>query len=830
MKKTIRKFNFNILQGTIKGKLYMLSGAAIASVVLIGSVGFNSLNSTASRVELMNDVNDIIELDKVSETLQARYEYTQDQQYLTQLQSIMKDINTEVDSALKNGKKDYGKYLNTIKEEAASMSSSNQTILDLSSERGFSNEGIYKVFTDETSDIRPILAKISDEGCKDLVMTSIGAFSKSETVIDGVPYYKINVSAPLIGERRDYILARFGGSIIDYNGKMIVNNIKVNGAETVEIDISGAMNDIKDKSYGSAINSLDIGDVLGTTSIVADLTMTNNDTWEESSIKIPVKDINLEEYNSVSFDMYIKKGDLQNASIGLAVDEIPSLVSNYVQALEQLDAYNVTIAKGQNPDSMYSEVRSTFSDIVAMLNVYAPNSSLAQNSIENLNTKLDTLAQLYDMDKKIYEANVTESNHSARLLSAVEQVESAVEKDIAASKRATSILMFLGTIVVGAVVLLIAQLIIKTINKSVAKFSQTLDTLGEGDLTKRADDSSKDEFSLFSSKLNEVIDRLAKTVGNAKTLSVDVEKKNAEMADIINQVVKGGSHVDNAIVEQGIIDLQKSFEEIVSSVEAQSSETQESLSCVEELLATNTETIEEMKKTREIAKNTLQNVESNRKDMNELGQSVVTINENAQRANMQVAELVEDAKAIGNILDAIKDLSKNTDLLALNAAIEASRAGESGKGFAVVAEEVKKLAEQTSIEAQKINDVINEITSKINNVQSANDTVAAQVDHTVMLMNNAENSINGIFNNVMQTMEQIEELEGDVNRQIASIENMASAIEHINTEAVAIEDKASKTNQISTQIGDALVGNIEKVEETIEKSKQLSEDMKFFTV
>jgi methyl-accepting chemotaxis protein len=74
----------------------------------------------------------------------------------------------------------------------------------------------------------------------------------------------------------------------------------------------------------------------------------------------------------------------------------------------------------------------------------------------------------------------------------------------------------------------------------------------------------------------------------------------------------------------------------------------------------------------------------------------------AQEASLNVDRLRESSAAIGNVVNLIAQIAKQTTLLALNSTIEAARAGVAGRGFAVVASEVKALAVQTQNATEEI--------------------------------------------------------------------------------------------------------------------------------
>jgi methyl-accepting chemotaxis protein len=137
----------------------------------------------------------------------------------------------------------------------------------------------------------------------------------------------------------------------------------------------------------------------------------------------------------------------------------------------------------------------------------------------------------------------------------------------------------------------------------------------------------------------------------------------------------------------------------------------------------------------------------------------------AQEAQLNVDRLRESSAAIGNVVNLIAQIARQTTLLALNSTIEAARAGTAGRGFAVVATEVKALAVQTQLATE-------EITKKIEALQKD----AAGSADAVHRIAQAIEAIRPVFDNVNGAVTEQTETTSAMSTNVATASNFIVSV------------------------------------------------------
>lgn len=146
-----------------------------------------------------------------------------------------------------------------------------------------------------------------------------------------------------------------------------------------------------------------------------------------------------------------------------------------------------------------------------------------------------------------------------------------------------------------------------------------------------------------------------------------------------------------------------------------------------------------------------------------------------------ITKLGGRSEEIGKILTVIDDITEQTTLLALNAAILAAQAGEHGKGFSVVADEIKQLAERTSLSTQEIAALIQSVQQEVSDAIEAMDGGLKSVETGFKVTNDAADTLRKIIESSIKSSEMSLTIERSTTEQAKATSFVAEAMEKVLT-------------------------------------------------
>ncbi len=353
-----------------------------------------------------------------------------------------------------------------------------------------------------------------------------------------------------------------------------------------------------------------------------------------------------------------------------------------------------------------------------------------------------------------------------------DDVRIAADNIIASQKKAlltSSFFAVLAIILAFIVILSLNISVIKPLDVLVARISNL--TNGDGDLTKRIDIKSKDEFGELAAHVNSFIENVQIII--------------KEVKDATNEVASGNN------------ELAATMEELSTTFDSQAKQISDMVLSMDTVRDISNETSQALDTNMDILEGAAVKTQSGADQLNGVQQDMMTIKNETVSLEAVISELADSSNQIGEILSVINDIANQTNLLALNAAIEAARAGEAGRGFAVVADEVRKLAERTQ-------HATGEIESIIGSLQQKSNLASVEMTKSVESVQAGVDNIGETNEGFKSAVESVMDLHREMKTVAESVSNQYSTILTVvdNTQVIAagIEESNQAVSEVNRTV------------------------------